>query len=124
MKAIKLIVLIALIFVAGFAAGVVTTRLVVRHFIQRALTQPEFAREYVERSLDRRLHLDAQQQNQVHEILLDSHSQIKELRRQFQPEFSGIVTNTQARISAILTPEQEELFGRYRAEHREIFPPR
>jgi hypothetical protein len=124
MKTLKLILLIALIFVAGFAAGVVTTRLVVRHIIQRALAQPDFAREYLERGLDRRLGLDAEQQRQAHEILLDAHTQIKALRQQFQPEFCGIVTNTQMKISAILTPEQQELFERFRAEHREIFQSR
>ena len=124
MKTLKLIVLIALIFTAGFAAGVVTTRLVVRHFIQRAIAQPDFARNYLERALDRRLRLDAAQQRQAHEILLDAHAQIKALRGQFQPEFAGILSNTSARISAILTPEQQQLFERYRAEHREIFQSR
>jgi hypothetical protein len=124
MKTLKLILLITLIFVAGFAAGIVTTRLVVRHFIQRAIAQPELVRAWLERGLDRRLHLDAEQQRQAHEILLDTHTQIKSLRQQFQPEFFGIVSNTQARISAILTPEQQKLFESYRADHLEIFQSR
>jgi hypothetical protein len=124
MKTLKLVLLITLIFVAGFAAGIVSTRLVVRHFIQRAIAQPELVREWFERSLDRRLRLDAEQQRQAHEILLDAHTQIKALRQQFQPEFAGIVSNTQGKISAILTPEQEKLFEQYRAEHREIFQSR
>ncbi len=39
----------------------------------------------------------------------------------FQPEFYGIISNTQGKLSAILTPEQQKLFENYRAEHREIF---
>lgn len=124
MKTLKLVLLVALIFVAGFAAGVVTTRLVVRHFIQRAIAHPELIRAWLERGLDRRLQLDAEQQRQAHEILLDAHTQIKALREQVQPEFAGIVTNTQGRLSAILTPEQQKLFDDFRAEHREIFQPR
>jgi hypothetical protein len=124
MKTFKLIVLIALIFVAGFAAGVVTTRVVVRHFIQRAIAQPELVRNWFERSLDRRLDLDGEQQKQAHEILLDTHTQIKGLRQQFQPEFYGIISNASGKLSAILTPEQQKLFNNYRAEHREIFQPR
>jgi len=50
--------------------------------------------------------------------------QIKGLRQQFQPEFYGIISNTQGKLSAILTPEQQKLFENYRAEHREIFQPR
>jgi hypothetical protein len=124
MKTFKLGLLIALIFAAGFAAGVVTTRVVVRHVIQLAIAQPDYARGLVERALDRRLRLDAAQQGQAHEILADAQSQIKALRRQVQPEFAGVLSNTQARISAILTPEQQQLFDHYRAEHREIFQPR
>jgi hypothetical protein len=124
MKTLKLTLLIALIFGAGVAAGVVSTRLVVRHFIQRAIAQPDLARAYLERGLDRRLRLDAEQQKQAHEILLDAHAQIKALRQQFQPEFAGIISNTQGKISAILTPEQQKLFERYRAEHQEIFESR
>ena len=54
MKTFKLIVLIGLIFCAGFLAGIVTTRIAVRHFIQRAIAQPELVRERIERGLDRR----------------------------------------------------------------------
>lgn len=124
MKTLKIVLLIALIFVAGFAAGVVTTRLVVRHFIQRAIAHPELVRAWLERGLDRRLRLDAGQQRQAHDILIDAHAQINALREQVRPQFSEIVTNTQEKISAILTPEQQKLFDSFRAEHREIFQPR
>jgi hypothetical protein len=124
MKTLKLVLLIVLIFVAGFAAGAVTTRLAVRHFIQRAIAHPELVRAWLERGLDRRLQLDASQQRQAHEILVDAHAQIAALREQVRPQFTEIVTNTQEKISAILTPEQEKLFEDFRAEHREIFQPK
>ena len=124
MKTFKLIVLIGLIFCAGFLAGVVTTRIAVWHFIQRAIAQPDLVRERIERGLDRRLGLDAEQQKQLHEILLDAHTQINSLRQQYQPQFAGIISGTQEKISAILTPEQQKRFERYRDEHREIFRPR
>jgi len=124
MKTFKLILLIALIFAAGFLGGVVTTRIAVRHFIQRAIAQPDLVRERIEHGLDRRLGMDAEQQKQLHEILLDAHTQIKALRQQFQPQFAGIIGSTQEKISAILTPEQQKQFERFRSEHREIFRPR
>ena len=124
MKTLKIITLIALIFAAGFAAGTVTTRLVVRHFIQRAVMQPDLGREWIERNLDRRLQFDPGQQKQAHEILLEAHGQIKSLRQQFQPGFADIISNAEGKISAILTPEQQKLFDRYRAERREIFQSR
>lgn len=111
-------------FTAGFVAGIVTTRVVVRHLIQRASAQPDLARERIERALDRRLRLDADQEKQAHEILLDASTRIKTLRTQFQPEYAGTASNAQEKISAILTPEQQKRFERFRAEHREIFQPR
>jgi hypothetical protein len=124
MKTFKLIVLIGLIFCAGFLAGIVTTRIVVRQFIQRAIAQPELVRERIEQGLDRRLGLDVEQQKQLHEILLDAHTQLSSLREQYQPQFAGIISNAQEKISAMLTPEQEKRFERYRDEHREFFRPR
>ena len=124
MKTFKLIVLIGLIFCAGFLAGIVTTRIAVRHFIQRAIAQPELVRERIERGLDRRLGLNAEQQKQLHEILLDAHTQLISLRQEYQPQFAGIISNAEEKVSAILTPEQEKQFERYRDEHREIFRPR
>jgi hypothetical protein len=124
MKTFKLIVLIGLIFAAGFLGGVVTTRIAVRHFIQRAIAHPELVREWIERGLDRRLKLDTEQQTQVHEILLDAHTHISDLHQQYQPQFAGIIGSAQEKISAILTPEQQKQFERYREEHREIFRPK
>jgi hypothetical protein len=123
MKTFKLIALIALIFAAGFVAGIVVTRVVVRHLIQRAIAQPDLARERIERALDRRLRLDADQEKRAHEILLDASTQLKALRTQFQPEFAGIASHAQEKISAILTPEQQKRFERFQAEHREMFQP-
>ncbi|MEI9963216.1 MAG: hypothetical protein WDM76_19510 [Limisphaerales bacterium] len=64
-------------------------------------------RERIEHNLHRRLRLNADQQKQIHGILLDAHTQIKTLRQQFQPEFNGIISNAQAQISVLLTPEQQ-----------------
>lgn len=124
MKALKITLLVVLIFAAGFAAGVVTTRIAVRHFVQRAIAQPGLIRERVERNLDRRLSLDADQKKQVHDILVDTQSQIRTLREQARPQFTGILSNAEEQISAVLTPEQQKQFERYLAERRQILQPK
>ena len=48
MKHLKACVLIALIFLAGFAVGAVATRVAVRHFVLRVIRDPNVMRERVE----------------------------------------------------------------------------
>jgi len=46
------------------------------------------------------------------------------LRQQVRPEFTNIVSDAQKEISAVLTPEQEKRFERYRAERQQFFQPK
>jgi hypothetical protein len=124
MKKLKLGLLIAFIFIAGFVSGIVVTRVVVRHFVQRALAHPEMIRAMIERRLTRNLRLDADQQVKVHNILLNTHEQMDALRQQFRPGFTNIIQNTVSQISAILTPEQQEKFDRLRAKEASFLPSR
>ena len=124
MSKLKPILLVVLIFVAGFAAGVVTTRVVVRRFVQRAILQPDLMREKIERDLTRRLQLDAAQREKVQKILMETHARLKAVRREFQPQFAGVVRDSANEISALLTPEQRERFSKFRAENAQLFVPK
>jgi C4-dicarboxylate-specific signal transduction histidine kinase len=124
MNKFKLILLVTLIFAAGFAAGIVTTRLAVRQFVRRAITQPELVRGKIERDLSRQLRLDAVQRDKVRQILLDAHTRIRTLRSQYQPELEAILRDAQSDISALLRPGQRERFERYRAERERWFQPK
>jgi hypothetical protein len=115
---------IALVFVAGFGAGVVVTRGVVRQFIRQAVTNPERVRELIEGRLDARLKLDEAQRQQVREILADSQKNIRRLRGEFAPRFTEIITNAESRVSEVLTPEQREKFAKLREENRKLWEPK
>ena len=120
MNKLKPILLMALIFIAGFAAGAVVTRIAVRRFVQRAIVQPELLREKIERDLVRQLQLDTAQRGKVQKILMETHARIKALRREVQPQFAGVIRDSASEISAILTPEQRERFEKFRAENAPI----
>lgn len=124
MKHLKVILVLLLVFTAGFAGGVVVTRGVVRHFVRNAIANPELVRGKIERDLDRRLRLDPQQRRQVHQILVNSHQKLQTVRREFQPRISEILTNTQREISAVLTAEQQKRFNQFQAENRMLLKPR
>jgi hypothetical protein len=114
---------IALVFVVGFAAGVVATRGVVRNFVQQTVNNPDHVRELIERRLTRRLDLDASQQEKVHTILIESQGEMRTLRGEFRPRFMTIVTNTEERVSAVLTDEQRVRYDEVRAEARQFIAP-
>jgi hypothetical protein len=134
MKTAKVIGLIALIFAAGFSGGVVATRMMVRRMVQVAVAHPETTREVVrtnvEQNLYRKLRLDPQQRERVHEILKSSRDRSRDLREQFQPQLNAVALETRTNISAVLKPEQQKRFELFLEENRqflvvrELPPPR
>ena len=123
MKTFKLFLLVTLVFLAGVTAGVVGTRIVIRHWVNTAIQRPQNVQLFLERNLRWQLGLDARQRVQVHQILTQARGQLRELRQQYHPQVAAVVTNTEAQISAILTPEQQMRFERMQQENRRFFPP-
>jgi hypothetical protein len=100
--------------------GVVGTRAVVRHVVRDVILHPDRAQMLMERSLTRQLRLDDGQQVQLHQILTDAHTQLKDLRREYQPQFFEVVSNASRQIKAMLTPEQQARFEKLRAENHPL----
>jgi len=124
MTKLKVWLVVALVFGAGFVAGVVTTRIVVRHFLKQIATNPNRVRDFVEKRIAVRLRLDAHQRDQVDEILRRTQADLITLKGDFTPRFRGIMSNAETEISAILTPEQRERFEKFREQHAQIFQPK
>lgn len=114
MKNWKSILLLVLVFFAGLAVGVVGTRVVVRRVVQQALTHPERMQSLMERNLTRRLRLDDEQQVKLHEILTDARGQLTDLRKQFQPQAAVVLTDTDQKINALLTPAQQVRYEKFK----------
>jgi hypothetical protein len=117
MKRFKVWLVLGLIFLAGFAGGVVTTRVVVHRVVRAAILHPEFVRARIERDLDRKLKLDARQRGEVHQVLLHSYGELRQLRLDSQPRLASILGETRRQISAVLTPGQQQRFDNYLAAH-------
>jgi len=113
----KSILLLVLVFMTGLVVGVVGTRIAVRHFVQRALLQPERAQLFVERDLSWKLGLDKSQRVKLHEILSDSRVQLREVRQQFQPQTMLIFSNANAQITSMLTPAQQTAYERFKSSN-------
>ena len=114
MKTFKLLSLVVLVFLAGAAAGVVGTRIVVRHVLGEVLAHPETVQPHIERNLAFRLRLDGDQRVKLHAILSDTHEQLAGLRKEYRPRVILILSNANDRVSAMLTPEQLERFEQWK----------
>ena len=123
MKHLKPILLLLLVFVAGMGVGVAGTRAVVRHFIRQAVANPDFVRLRIERELTRKLKLDAVQQMQVRQILVQGQREIQQLRSEYQPRFAAIVDQANTGISTLLTPGQQTKFAQMRADSQALWKP-
>jgi len=114
MKNWKSLLLLALVFFAGLAVGVVGTRVVVRRVVQQALAHPERLQSQMERNLTRKLRLDNGQQVKLHEILSDARRQLGDVRREFQPRAALVLSNANEKITALLTPAQEARYEKFK----------
>jgi hypothetical protein len=114
MKNWKSILLLALVFFAGLAVGVVGTRIAVRRVVQQAIAHPERMQTFMERNLTRRLQLDNDQQVKLHAILTDTRGQLTDLRKQFQPQAAQVLHGADEKISALLTPEQQARYDKFK----------
>ena len=121
MKNWKTILLLVLVFLAGIAVGVVSTRTVARHLVRRAIAEPERVQNYVERDLAWKLRLDKPQRVKLHEILSGSRGQLRELRLQIQPQSALVLSNANAQITAMLSPEQAAQFEEFKRSNA-LFP--
>jgi hypothetical protein len=117
MKQWKSILLLIIVFCAGVAAGVVGTRTAMRHFMRQAMSQPERAQNFVERDLAWKLHLEQPQRVKLHEVLVETRGQLHDLRQQIQPQTILIVSNANAQIAAMLTPEQQAVFEQFKQDN-------
>jgi len=121
-KTLKVIGLIGLVFLAGFAGGVVATRMVVRQMAYAAAHPVGSSAGKVEANLDRRLRLTDDQRKQIHEILKTSREKLRDVREEFQPQFNSVVLDARTNISALLKPEQQRRFDQFLADNLQFLP--
>ena len=120
MKTFKSLLLVALVFLAGAVAGVVGTRIVVRHVVDEAISHPETIRPRLERTLAFRLGLDRDQRAQLHAIVSDTHEQLEGLRKEYRPQVVLVLSNANSRVAAMLTPEQQVRFEKWKQKNRPL----
>ena len=108
MKKWKILAGIALLFAAGFLAGVTVTRGVVRHRVAQLTSwNPDVTRHAVLAHLAQELKLTTRQQSELDPILAALQEDLQQVRSRFQPEVRRLVAERAREMAPFLTPAQQ-----------------
>ena len=128
MKTFKVVGLVILIFVAGFAGGVVATHILFRNMVRNNLAHPNQVRTNMEISfqvrLNRRLDLNPRQREELQKILKETRERMREVREEFQPKMNTISLEARTNIYSVLKPDQQDRFAEFLEENRQFLPVR
>jgi Spy/CpxP family protein refolding chaperone len=120
MNKLRPIYCISLVFVLGVICGVLGSQLFYKCRSDSFMgARGQNREERLVSRLDRELDLDAGQREQVRAIVRETQAEVRQFRRQFRPQMTEIIGKGQARISAILTPEQRKEYEKMIAERKE-----
>jgi hypothetical protein len=128
MKTLKVVGLVILIFVAGFAGGVVASHIFVRHMVQYNVAHPNQILTNIqfnfEIRLNRRLDLNQRQREEVRRILKDARERMRDVREEYQPKLNTISLVARTNIYEVLRPGQQDRFAEFLEENRQFLPVR
>ena len=120
MKRSKPIIGVVLVFILGILCGSLATHLFYKCRFESVFSHGTHSREEsIVKRFDRKLNLDDRQEEQVRAIVHEAREEIKVVRSRIRPETEAIIEKAQAKIRAILTPEQGKLFERMIVEFKE-----
>jgi Spy/CpxP family protein refolding chaperone len=103
-----------IIFLLGFAAGALT----LNGYKRWSRGGAEASRQSRFESMLDKLQLNADQKNQVHQILGETREQLQALRKESEPRVSEIRRQADERLQKVLTPEQWKQFQQEREKMR------
>jgi hypothetical protein len=119
MKQWKAIASVILVFLLGAMTGALVTHTIYRQKMENIIKdEPRTIREVIVQRLDRKLSLDPAQLEQVRAIVRETHSEMKNVRKQIRPQIDDILTRSQAKVRAILRPDQLEKYEKILAERK------
>jgi len=119
MKQWKIIISVVLIFGLGALSGTIVTYRIYRQQMENIIRdEPKAMRELMVQRLNSKLHLDAAQMEQIRTIATETHAEMKSVRKKIRPEIEEVLSRSQAKIRAILRPEQLEKYDQILLERR------
>ena len=106
-------------FLFGASAGVLVTHKIYQQKMEKIIgDEPRTMREVIVQRLNHALDLDATQLEQLRTIVKETRSEMKDLRKQIRPQIEEVLARSQAKIRAILHPDQLEKYEQIISERR------
>jgi len=119
MKQWKTIISVILIFGLGALSGAIVTHKIYRQQMENIIRdEPKAMRELMVQRLNSKLHLDTAQLEQIRAIAKQTHAEMKSVRKKIGPEIEDVLSRSQAKIRAILRPDQQEKYDQILLERR------
>ncbi|HMK59913.1 MAG TPA: hypothetical protein VK452_02065 [Dissulfurispiraceae bacterium] len=113
MKGWKAIIGIVLVFLLGMMGGALTMHMFEQKKIYNMMNgDPAATKEYVVTRLNRELNLDSAQLNKLRDIVHETHSEMREVRRQIKPQIEEVLKRSQDKVRAILRADQLAKFDK------------
>ena len=107
----KAVVGVVLVFLLGAFAGALVTHKIYQRKIETIMEdEPRTRSEFIVQRLNHELHHDPTQLEQLRAIIKETHSEMKNLRRQFKPQMEELLARSQEKVRAILRPDQLETY--------------
>jgi len=119
MKQWKAIVSVMFVFLLGALAGALVTHKIYHQKMENIIKgEPKTMREIIVQRLNHELHLDPAQLEQLRTIIKETRAEMKNVRKQISPRIEEVSVRSQARIRAILRPDQLEKYEKILSERR------
>jgi hypothetical protein len=119
MKQWKAIISVIIVFLLGASAGALMTHRIYQQKIENIIRdEPKTMREVIVQRLNRALDLDTTQLEQLRGIVRETRSEMKDLRKQIRPQMEEVLARSQARVRAILRPDQIEKYEKIISERK------
>jgi Spy/CpxP family protein refolding chaperone len=117
---IRLIAGIVALFIIGGGIGLLSDRLYMEHKLRR-LTEvtPEQRKAYILQKYTKELHLTEAQQVEIRKILDEKSDEIAQNTQRYKENIDKIRQHYDARIKALLTPEQQQLYDEMKQRIKE-----
>ena len=107
------------VFLLGVLAGGLVTHKVYQQRMEGiSRDEPRTMREVIVQRLNHELHLDPAQLGQLREIVKETHAEMRNVRKQIRPQMEEVLARSQARVRALLRPDQLEKYDRIISERR------
>lgn len=116
-RVLRIVVYATLIFLAGAATGAFVAPNLGRHFMRPPRAE-EMSRHMLEH-LQSELNLTADQAAKIRPLIEETGQAMDALRRNTTQQVRARMAETNKKIAALLTPEQQIKFEKMEAEHRQ-----